>query len=119
MSATQMTPQHDAELDALIAAGWGDVEQRKIPKNWRTLRPPETDRRTGRAARLPFRRYSYCRVIPRPAGMTKKQRLDWHAAWMRVQYATPKNTVPRCPFCDGGMKKGVDFEWECAGKETS
>jgi hypothetical protein len=30
------------ELDALITAGWGDTPRRKIPPNWRDLKPPPT-----------------------------------------------------------------------------
>jgi hypothetical protein len=35
-----------AELDALIAAGWGDTPSRKIPADWRTKAPP-TPRRSS------------------------------------------------------------------------
>ena len=31
----------DAELEEMIAAGWGNVPQDRIPKNWRTRRGPE------------------------------------------------------------------------------
>jgi hypothetical protein len=31
---------HDELLDALIAAGWGEVPRAKIPENWRELPPP-------------------------------------------------------------------------------
>jgi len=34
-------PVHDRELDEMIAAGWGDVDQDKIPANWRTRRGPD------------------------------------------------------------------------------
>jgi len=32
---------HDAELDAMIEMGWGNVDQNKIPSDWRTRRGPE------------------------------------------------------------------------------
>src|ERR1700674_4745557 len=76
---------HERELDEMIRMGWGEVEQTRIPPDWRTRSGPDTPERRAnkvagiisanrRKSELGIAGFRACRGIPRGRGLLYAQR---------------------------------------------